>query len=68
MAAADLTETGEAVAVSAMAMLDRVKAEARGLRLDFACFSLRKIEIAMGSTPGAAEMRTQLRRKLAAFW
>ena len=46
--------------VAAQVMLERLRADAKGIRRDFACFSLRRISIALQVGPGGAAMLSQL--------
>lgn len=57
----DLTELSMNTRVAAEAMLERLRADAVGLRLDFACFSLQRMSIALG---GDAARGAKVRRTL----
>jgi len=60
----DLKELTMNTRVAAQVMLERLRADATGLRRDFACFSLRRVSVALGG--GAASGATMLNSLLAA--
>ena len=59
--AADLRDLSMNTRVAAQIMLDRLRADAAGLRRDFACFSLKRISGALG---GAAAHGADMHRQL----